>query len=393
MKEFFLAACGLLMFLSSCEERSEYKQTYPLGKDLEWGTYKVGFKSISEYDYSRSSFLPKNPFRSVEFGLWYPAISKGEQEAAYIDYLSIFEKKSPDSVRADYSGQKSFLGKIDTSILSDNLSIITKAIHQAKPRDEPFPLIVYSGKANDPIYGNTVLFEFLAGHGYVVLSLPPKVPKVNPESMSVENLNDIRFAINHVKRELPHVDVSRMATVAYEIGGVSSVAWTNENANVKAHVSLQGAIGSFFGWSFSKSLYHNNLRDIKASILHFGSNPYEIEPKYIMGESTFETSDSLYNARRYFSFLENSVPLGVSSHLVMTWVDPLVAIKDDYKIDKTGIHLGYEHMLEQTLMFLDVYLKEEGGVEDLNELILNSHKKNFIKPEDSFSVIKPLNRM
>jgi len=379
MKRCFLATFTLLLFLSACREQKDSGQTYSLGKQLDWGSYEVGFKSFSKTDYSRASLHPETPFRSVGFGIWYPAASAGKKRIKYIDYLRIFGKKSLDSIRIDYMGQESFLGKVDTSVLSDNLSINTRAGYRARPLDEAFPLIVYAGKANDPIYGNTVLFEFLASHGYVVLSLPPKVPQDNPESMSVNNLNDIRFAINYVKREFPFVDLSRMATIGYEIGGVSSAAWTIENPNVKAHVSLQGALGSNFGWSFSKSLYYNELSDLSAPVLHFGSDSYERKPKFLMGEATFETADSIYNATRYFSFLENSVPLGVNSHLIMSWVHPLVSIKDEYQIDKSAINQGYVKMLEQTLMFLDVHVKKEGDPEKLNQLILNSHKKNFIK--------------
>jgi len=383
MKRSFLVVLGPLILLIACQEKTHYGHTYPLGKNLEFGSQKVGFMPISETDFSRVSNTPESEFRNVDFGLWYPASGNNLKRIEYIDYLKAFENKPIDSIRADYISQESFLGQVDKLILDKNLSISTNAIHQAKPLDESFPLIIYVGKANDFVYGNTVLFEYIASHGYVVLSLPPKIPKVEQESMSLDNLKDIRFAVNVVKRLLPFVDVSRMATIAYEIGGVSAMVFTIENPNVKAHVSLQGAVGSDFGWSFSKTVFKNNPSDIKTPVLHFGSEGYERETNYIMGEASFETADSIYNTTRYFSFLENSVPLGVSSHLVISWVNPLLEIKDEYEIDKSGIAQSYENVLKQTLMFLNLYVKKDGDKAKLEELILNSHKNNFIKHPES----------
>jgi len=358
------------------------ESTYPLAQELEFGKYSVGFQSVQETDFGRGTFSDADGHRPVSFGVWYPAKRTGQRRRMrYLDYMRYPDRTIADSIQDAYVRQHSFLGDLDTSMLLRNIRVVTHSLWRAPVIGESVPLVIYAGRANDLIYGNCFLFEYLASHGYAVLSLPPQPTKGDLESMPLNNVNDIYFAINYLKREMPNLDVSQIATMGYEVGGVSTAALAIGNPHVKAHISLQGAVGSWFGWQFAKNLYPNDLKDMSIPVLHIGTGTYEREPTYVMGESTFETSDSMYNARRYFYYLAPSVPLGVSSHLIMTWVQPLISIKKEYDINEASITAGYAQIVNLTHQFLDVYLLNKDA-KGLETTIMSGHQRNFIKPAD-----------
>ena len=373
----------ILVILSlSCENEKENltnSHSYPIASDLEWGKYSVGFMSSNEMVSANNELPNIEDVRQVDFGIWYPAKRSNKKSMQYLDYLKTFDTKSEDSIRYLYSHQQSFLGQLDSSVLANNLSIQTNAVHMAEPVKEKYPLIIYIGRANDLVYGNSFLFEFLSSQGYVILSLPPKTPKSKNDSMVRTNLNDLKTVISYLKSNYNYIDYSKIATIAYEIGGVSAIALTMEDSSIRAHISMQGAIGSFFGLSFLQPIPDINIKEFKAPVLHFGSPGYEKEPKQIAGESYFETADSIPFSKKYFSYLDRTVPLGVSSHLVLSWVNPLVGVKEGYQVDKDGVKKCYSEMLVHTLMFVDFYLKEKGDEKQLNKLIMSNHQRNFIK--------------
>ena len=379
-----------LSLLLSCQRAEKLNHEYPLGQNLEFGEYAVGFKVFHEPDFSRGIFPESGSkqkginamgARRVSFGLWYPAKSQNTgKHLKYFDYMKVCYGPNVDSLRKSYLEQPIFLGDADTNILVKTTNMLTLAEHNAQPLSDAFPLIIYAGKPNDLIPGNSVLFEYLASHGYVVLSIPPKLTEVTLEALSLNNFEDMSFAINHIKSMLPTLDISRIATVGYEIGGISTVAMAIRHPDVKAHLSINGAVGSWFGWQFAKPIHYNNLQDLKVPILHIGTGGYDQPSTSSLGEAYFETVDSIPNSKRYFSYLENSVPLGVSSHLILSWILPLKSVKEKYHVDKKNIVQGYESMLETSLLFFDTYLKNEKQVGAFDQYILSKDERNFIKP-------------
>jgi len=150
------------------------------------------------------------------------------------------------------------------------------AYRDAKWVREEYPLVMLvHGFAADHSY----LAEYLASNGYVVVQVPVKGTKqyeLDYEGLGLDTqVKDYEFALKILKKEFSGVpDVA--ATIGFSFGGQAAVALAIRNRSVKAVVSLDGGIGSFFGAQLlSNQSYYREL-DIMAPILHLynPADPY-----------------------------------------------------------------------------------------------------------------------
>ena len=122
------------------------------------GTFKVGSSILFFRDTARiDAFSPeKNRFRELSVRVWYPA-SPGNQE-----------KRMPFMQRDEARYQAIYL-KGEAFVLSHFKLIKTDSYLHAKPVKGIFPVIFYSPSGS--IVDNTTLFQELASHGYIVISV------------------------------------------------------------------------------------------------------------------------------------------------------------------------------------------------------------------------------
>jgi dienelactone hydrolase len=131
------------------------------------------------------------------------------------------------------------------SVLTDQLDRPTGAFQEARPAEGRFPLIVHMSGYNSAPYHHASLFEYLAGHGYIIAALPSigmYAADIDDEQLSIEvQARDLEFATVYM-RDFPTVDPDRLGTTGMSWGGMSNVLFAQRNYNVDAVVTLDGAI-------------------------------------------------------------------------------------------------------------------------------------------------------
>src|SRR5262249_24648069 len=157
------------------------------------GAHAVGFKSLWQLDYARrynmtfddkTAYAPGKAPRPILINLWYPALKAGDLKTMpHRDYLSI---QSPDPQVAKFSAKlveydrgviaKEIVGKPaneltdrEKILLDQFLDTPTSCLRNATPAEGKFPLVIYHAGHGSSFEDNSVLCEFLASHGYVVI--------------------------------------------------------------------------------------------------------------------------------------------------------------------------------------------------------------------------------
>jgi tetratricopeptide (TPR) repeat protein len=237
-------------------------QVPALWGDLKSGSYPVGFKFIYQFDYSRdwkatedANGYPQAESRGrpVRVSVWYPARSSANaSRMLYRDYMPATSKD------ARFAELNLVLEKRDVSNLRESLKegdfnnlMMTRmtAVQNALPQNGAFPLIVYSAGLNNSAQDNVVLCEYLASHGYVVITVPQLGTTsldVNLKLQSALDLEtqalDLQYAIGAV-HVFPNIDRRRLGIIGYSVGGVVALSLAMRNTDVDALVTLDPTFG------------------------------------------------------------------------------------------------------------------------------------------------------
>ena len=232
-------------------------QTAPLWYDLAPGPHEVGFRRLWELDPSRVwprstalDSLEGTIARPVRMDAWYPASCEASQRMPLGSYLQMEAPAHPfeDVVSLTRAWDEySYRGLAGDSVAFDRLMRVdTAACLEAPAAPGRFPLVVYSAGWYNRAPDNTILAEFLASHGFVVVT----VPQLNPglwtynfrsDALSVENqVRDLEVALGAMSSE-PVVDRRRIAAMGYSTGGDVVLLLQGRNPLVRAVVSLDGS--------------------------------------------------------------------------------------------------------------------------------------------------------
>ena len=158
------------------------------------GPHAVGFRSVWQLDYSRAYKMVfddntvygfvKSP-RPILVNIWYPAVSSDiPGPMPHRDYLTI---QTNDPRLSNFAAKLveyerevlcKFLMRKTVAELTDPerrkidrfWDTPTASFRDASPNDGKFPLVIYHQGYGSTFEDNAVLCEFLASHGYVVLS-------------------------------------------------------------------------------------------------------------------------------------------------------------------------------------------------------------------------------
>jgi len=238
-------------------------QTPALWGDLKSGSYSVGFRFIYKHDYSRgwkakedANGYPQAEGRGrpIRVSVWYPArkIRANTARMLYRDYMpstgersvfaelnSLLEKRDADNLRANLKGDGF------NSLMATRMA----AVPNAAPQNGAFPLIVYSAGLNNSSQDNVVLCEYLASHGYVVVTVPQLGTTSLDVNLKLQNALDLetqtldlQYAIG-VVHDFPNIDRHRLGVIGYSVGGVVGLNLVMRNTDVDAIVTLDPTFG------------------------------------------------------------------------------------------------------------------------------------------------------
>ena len=228
------------------------------------GVHGVGVRFVKQYDRTRSftpqrgmlaSVLSKqeNRGRPLQTVIWYPA-QKGGQGVRYDDYLQLvgwetdFEGSPKEQARTvDAWLQMVTEGKRNKQVESERGRRMW-AVRDAAPKAGKFPVVIYAPSINNTTFENADIAEYLASHGYIVISAPTigetgRWIKKDLKHAELQ-VGDIRFLIDYA-RTLPQADMTRVAVAGFSWGGISNVLAAAQDERIKALVCMDGAVRYF----------------------------------------------------------------------------------------------------------------------------------------------------
>jgi dienelactone hydrolase len=233
-----------------------------------WGPHAIGFKVVHLLDSSRSWSDGHDPLtgvpvtamteRPLQVLVWYPASAAGKP-MVYANYLALLASEDgavndPALIQRVVDGQIRAWAGADP--LSGYQAIAAQPVHAttaATPAAGPFPLVIYAPSDSNASFEDDVLCEYLASHGYVVISTSSRgahLPYMTNGQMPVDMANtraqaaDIGVLIGQAGK-LAGVDTDKIAVLGYSWGGMASAFAAATDDRIKLLVDLDGSVRYF----------------------------------------------------------------------------------------------------------------------------------------------------
>jgi dienelactone hydrolase len=343
----------------------------PLWHDLKPGRYAVGFRVLWRRDFSRTWGHGPETARPVRISVWYPIDGPAHTKPMpYSGYLNVpvpdkgFDELAEGVAQYDLDSIRNFFPG-NEQLISKLLTTPTAAHFEDRAARGKFPLVVYSLGQNDHTLENIVLWEFLASHGYVVVTVPHigTSPRrfqllVHDPLMYEAQVRDLEFVIQQMHNE-PYVDADDLAVMGHSFGGIYSLLTAMRNNKVRAVVGLDPTYISkqpSFHYKFWEAPYYD-IANLKAPMLVLYKG---IERENLR---TDIVNDLKYSDRYLFEFPSNVHGDFNSSPMVtaiapdgVDYADREYATK--FRSREAGVR-AHEMMCKYVLNFLDTYLKKD----------------------------------
>ncbi|HKC62019.1 MAG TPA: hypothetical protein VKB86_00170, partial [Pyrinomonadaceae bacterium] len=260
MKKLYISVLSIILFTlyGIASIQAQQKSQTPFWGSLAAGPYAVGFRTIYEFDRTRTwrvtrgyekPFTPDLNGRPIRVSVWYPAVLNARSEQLrFENYVNPGGPKEFTELNTILELRE----KVSSSYhdhWADVLRTPVNAYSNASPAKGRFPLLLYAGGLNSTSTTNVfVIAEFLASHGYVVAT----VPLLGPTNENTEQgrtasdreraVEDLEFAWSVMRAE-SNVDETKVGAFGKSLGGIESVILAMRNENVSAVVGLDATYG------------------------------------------------------------------------------------------------------------------------------------------------------
>ncbi len=335
--------------------------------DLENGDFHVGFKHYLTTDSTRTykriyDWNNKSIPRPIPISIWYPSgkTSDNTEPMNVLDYMEILKEEE----EWEYLPNDQILNWFyyPNNLANQNhLGEQATAQYGIRPAEGTFPVVVYAPSYQASSIENFALCEYLASHGYVVISSPSRGAENRffeggtPKDLEIQ-ARDIEFLIKEV-RKLPYVETDHIATMGFSFGGLSNVLSQMRNENIMAIVSLDGSIKYQYD-TLKKSPFFN-VDKVDVPFIHMAQKNI---PEQVMAEdkidpelnTKFEFYDSLTNSKAYQLKFRNM------THSYFSTLGVLFQSRDERQ-DKSDSEImeSYRLVSQYALNFLDAFLKND----------------------------------
>jgi pimeloyl-ACP methyl ester carboxylesterase len=370
-------ACIAVMLLGMRQAGAEAP---PLWGRLTPGPHAVGFRSKWELDHSRTyntTFGDKTRYaagkapRPVLVNVWYPAERSGDARpmlhGGYFEIasddprLGKFAAELTDYARGVvrkelFDKSAAAMSERERRLLERLWATPTACTRNARPLDRKGPLVIYHGGAGSSYEDNSVLCEFLASHGYVVVG--SAFQDASGATLNIGggggSTRDLAFLIGYASR-LPFADWGRVAVAGHSAGAQASLVYASrESTPVDAVVSLDTTQDYYSlsdrGWKSFVPTVRESSRNITMPVL-FAANACAV----------FELADSLAGSERdYLTFKDlghnDYISQGIFKRTLASWPD---AGKDTPRAAAApgSPEASYEALCVYVLAFLDTRLR------------------------------------
>lgn len=365
----------IISFLLTILMQEVIAQQSSLTFTMPLGPYPVGFKSVNQYDYSRSfekydaegKVVNEGGARPIQTSIWYPAISDSKtlpmlfEEYAYLVANEVGFPEMTEEVKAN--AKKSLMGFYNSpeARFKNELSAKTNAIKDAKPASGSFPVIVYAPSFSSQSFENSVLCEYIASYGYIVVASPCMGMRSRGMTSEIVGLEtqayDIGFLISFM-HNYPHADATKLAVMGFSWGGLSNVFVKMRNDNVKALVCLDGSI-RYFPKVFKDSPFAD-ISKINVPFLYLAQRNPPLEELNSFKFDGSIISDNFYNSLKY----SDAYLITFNQLLHQNFASSFIKLKERNpnlfnEHSQAEVNQGYELICRYVLNFLNAYLKND----------------------------------
>lgn len=359
MWRFTVPSLACLLCLFCLAARSASAQSFPQWGNLTPGPYAVGFRHIQKYDYARqvksaTDFTGASNGETaylIQIGLWYPAVKpKKGLPLTYEDFMLLELKRESftpitptdrervrDNVKA-IAGLPALRLTISDDVVNQTLETSTASFKDARPASGRFPVILVSGTT---ITTATVLCEYLASHGYVVLATPTTDAVIIRQATKPQfAIDDSVRALEYLTAEahtLPFAEPRKLAVIGVNYNSMGALIYQMRNMRAQAVVSING-------W---ETMRPNNERIFAAPYLDRIKMrvPYLNFHWDVPQPPDLRLIDSLKYSERFLFVVDGLDHVGLINN-------PLA-----FPFSGTKRKAGYEFLVRSVESFLDRYVK------------------------------------
>lgn len=335
--------------------------------DLNNGKYKVGFRRYTTFDSTRTysriyDYSNKKVTRPISVSIWYPSEQNigNKKPVNILDYFEILKEEE----EWEYLPNEQILNWFyysNTPANQKHLKEPTKAYPEIEFAKGKFPIIVYAPSFQASSIENFALCEYLASHGYIVISSPSKGTETrwfsnnNAKEMETQ-ARDVEFLIKEVGK-FSMANYKKIAVMGFSFGGLSNVITRMRNEKIKAIVSLDGT--ERYQYELLKKSPFFDLNKIDVPYIHMGQKDI---PKNVLKEDNikaelntkFDLYDSITNCKVYRLKFHNL------THSNFSTLGILFANRDERQ-DKSDSEImeSYKWVSTYTLNFLNSFLEND----------------------------------
>src|SRR5262249_21193782 len=237
---------------------------------------------------------PVHKPRPIYIAVWYPAQQTDAKPMEYRQYLDV---SSTDPLFAPFVKRLSrhvvnvvsdtVVGKepaartpAETAAFEQLLATKTFAVKGAPPAEGRFPVVLHHPGLDGVADDNSVLFELLASHGYVVLS--SAYPNWYAEGLGITSdlhtsFRDMEF-LSRFARELRFADADHLGAMGHSWGGTAVLHWAAlPDSPLRAFVTLDSGLEyvAIEDTGAEPLIFHmrTNKGNIRAAALRFAGRP------------------------------------------------------------------------------------------------------------------------
>lgn len=311
-----LTVARSLVVATLCVASSAKAQTSLLWGGLKPGPHAVGFRLQFKLDHSReydpelvtdTTRFPVHRPRPIMIGIWYPAQKVNASRMTYRQYLDIspgpgplapFASRLESAMRgvvgAETTGHEpGAMTPAETKAFEQLLATTTFAVKDAPAASGKYPVILYHPGLGGTYEDNSVLFEYLASRGYIVVSSAYPDPDAHSVLVGGDiagSFADLDFLATFA-RALPNADADRLGVMGHSYGAWVSFAWTaNVDSPVRALITLDSGF-EYDSLSAGPELLQlhmkRNKRNIRAATLRVASTERKPQFEYLDPYLTF----------------------------------------------------------------------------------------------------------
>jgi len=337
----------LALVLSLCADLSAEPR---LWGHLHSGRYTVGFRTL------------RINTADAELHIWYPAIEGTGPKITFGDYLRLshdLKDAEPDFENDDQALRKTLslavTGRedlLDNKLCDEILAIPFAAVRDASPASGKFPLIFWTYRYATTA-AQSVLNEYLASHGFVVIyapesSVPPMPSELKSFADKTREFNRLQLRLRSAlsfARQMPNVQPDKVAVIAWSYAGESAFELQQSEPAVRLVVGLSTNV--LDGWIYRE----DQLAGLKGS---------QLTVPYVLVDGEKKTRPEIMTKASARTFFIHIKDMSHGSFNVLEGMLPSVmGIRTVQEWSKAGPQqqLGYEVTAQYVLRSCEHYLR------------------------------------